>query len=217
MPTPLTHKTNPQPFLSFSLSMGAPLQLSSLTCNLTIMQAKNVDFKSTGTLFVRYYLSAGNNKRIRLNTREISSKSDLCWNESFSLDCFVSQDSMDSLKQENVVFELRWRSKVPVLGRIGGSQLLGRAEIPWKEVCESPNMEMEKWVTMGQVGVSKPPKLQVAMKVQVLPAMEEMERRRNRNVKKWDDHDEYCGCKDVHGLSCEDYDIFALAAALEAF
>ncbi|KAE7998093.1 hypothetical protein FH972_002671 [Carpinus fangiana] len=194
--------------------MGAPHQLSSLTCNLTIMQAKNVDFQSTGTLFVRYYLSAGNNKRIRLDTREISSKSDLCWNESFSLDCFGSQDSMDSLNQQNVVFELRRRNKVPVLGRIGGSQLLGRAEIPWKEVCESPNMEMEKWVTMGQVGVSKPPKLQVAMKVQVLPAMEETERRRNRNVKKWDD--ECCGCKDFHGYRCEDYDIFALAA-LEAF
>jgi hypothetical protein len=177
------------------------------------MQAKNVDFQSTGTLFVRYYLSAGNNKRIRLDTREISSKSDLCWNESFSLDCFGSQDSMDSLNQQNVVFELRRRNKVPVLGRVGGSQLLGRAEIPWKEVCESPNMEMEKWVTMGHVGVSKPPKLQVAMKVQV-PAMVEKGRRRNGNVKKWDD--ERCGCKDFHGYCCEDYDIFALAA-LEAF
>jgi hypothetical protein len=213
MPTPLTHKTNPQLFHSFSLSMGAPHQLSSLTCNLTIMQAKNVDFQSTGTLFVRYYLSAGNNKRIRLDTREISSKSDLCWNESFSLDCFGSQDSMDSLNQQNVVFELRRRNKVPVLGRIGGSQLLGRAEIPWKEVCESPNMEMEKWVTMGHVGISKPPKLQVAMKVQV-PAMVEKGRRRNGNVKKWDD--ERCGCKDFHGYCCEDYDVFALAA-LEAF
>lgn len=193
--------------------MDAPQQLSSLTCNLTIIQAQNVDFKSTGTLFVRYYLSAGNNKRIRLNTREIASSSEMIsWNESFSLDCFGTKDSMDNLKQENVVFELRWRSKVPLLGRIGGSQLLGRAEIPWKEVCESPNMEIEKWVpmvsTIGHVGVSKPPKLQVGMKVQ-FPAME----RRNGNVKKWNE----CGCKDVNGYSCEDYDVFALAAALEAF
>lgn len=196
--------------------MDAPQQLSSLSCKLTIMQAKNVDFKSTGTLFVRCYLSAGNNKRIRLNSREISPRSDLSWNESFSLDCSGTQDSMDNLKQENVVFELRWRSKVPVFGRIAGSQLLGRVEIPWKEVFESPNMEMEKWVpmisSMRHVGDNKPPKLQLGMKVEV-PAMEEMGRRRNGKVKKWDE----CGCKDFHGYSCEDYDIFALAAALEAF
>ncbi|KAF5458144.1 hypothetical protein F2P56_022199 [Juglans regia] len=218
-------------FISLSLSqMGTSQQFSSLSCKLTIKQAKQVELRSTGSLFVRYYLSAGNNKRIRLNSREISSRSDLYWNESFSLDCFATHDTMDNLKQENVVFELRWRSnKVPVLGRniIGGSKLLGRAEIPWKEVYESPNMEMEKWVTMIPTSGSrvlvegvKPPKLQVGMKVQV-PAMVEKEIRRRSNYgkgkKSWD---ESCGCKDGHGhgcTSCEDYNIFALAAALEAF
>ncbi|KAG7983169.1 hypothetical protein I3843_04G091300 [Carya illinoinensis] len=205
--------------------MGASQQFSSLSCKLTIKQAKQVEFKSTGSLFVRCYISAGNNKRIRLNSREISSRSDLSWNESLSLDCFGTHDTMDNLKQENVIFELRWRNKVPVLGRniIGGSKLLGRAEIPWKKVYESPNMEMEKWITMiptsGCVLVEgvKPPKLQVGIKVEV-PAMVEKERRRSSNYgkgKKWDE----CGCKDGHGhgCSCEDYNIFALAAALEAF
>ncbi|KAK4584023.1 hypothetical protein RGQ29_021954 [Quercus rubra] len=199
--------------------MGAPHLFSSLSCELKIIQAKSVEFKPTGSFFVRYYLSAGNNKRIRLNTREISSKSDLSWNESFSLDCVGSQDSMDNLKQENVVFELRWRNKVPVLGKIGRSQLLGRAEIPWKQVFESPNMEIEKWVTMIStrrhvLDGAKPPKLQVGMRIQV-PAMVGMETRTHVKVNKGKNE---CECKDGHGYNtCEDYEIFALAAALEAF
>ncbi|XP_030973356.1 uncharacterized protein LOC115993558 [Quercus lobata] len=199
--------------------MGAPQLLSSLSCELRIIQAKNVEFKSKGSFFVRYYLSAGNNKSIRLNTREISSKSDLSWNESFSLDCFGNQDSMDNLKQESVVFELRWRKKVPVLGKIGGSQLLGRAEIPWKQVFESTNMEIENWVTMVSTRQhvlegAKPPKLQVGMRIQV-PAMVEMEGRTQRKVNK---REYECGCIDGHDYStCRDYEIFALTAALEAF
>ena len=199
--------------------MGAPQLLSSLSCELRIIQAKNVEFKSKGSFFVRYYLSAGNNKGIRLNTREISSKSDLSWNESFSLDCFGNQDSMDNLKQESVVFELRWRNKVPVLGKIGGSQLLGRAEIPWKQVFESPNMEIENWVTMAStrrhvLEGAKPPKLQVGMRIQV-SAMVEMEGRTQRKVNK---REYECGCINGHDYStCGDYEIFALTAALEAF
>lgn len=110
---------------------------------------------------------------------------------------------------------------MPVFGRIGGSQLLGRAEIPWKEVLESPNMELDKWVTMVPRSTSgralegvKLPKLQIGIKVGV-QAEVGMEKRRQRRAKKWDE----CGCEDVHGYgcSCSDYDIFALAAALEAF
>jgi hypothetical protein len=121
---------------------------------------------------------------------------------------------MDNLKQQNVVFELRWRNKVPVLGKIGRSHLLGRAEIPWKQVFESPNMEIEKWVTMVSKKGHVLPKLQVGMRIQV-PAMVEMERRTLGKVNKWDDQ---CGCKDGHCLSsCGDYEIFALAVVLEAF
>ena len=193
--------------------MGAPQVFSSLSCELRIIQAKNVESKSKGSFFVRYYLSTGSNKTIQLNTREISSKSDLSWNESFALDCFGSQDSMDNLKQQTVVFELRWRNKVPVLGNIGGSQLLGRAEIPWKQVFESQNMEIEKWITMDSTKGHVLPKLQVGMRIQV-PAMVEMERRTHGMVSKWDE----CGCKDGHCYSsCGDYEIFALAAVLEAF
>ncbi|KAL6222935.1 hypothetical protein ACLB2K_006325 [Fragaria x ananassa] len=196
--------------------MGISLELSSLSCDLRIIQAKNIEFlKTTGNLFVRYYLSAGDGKRVSLNTREISAKSDHIWNESISLEC----NGSNRFEQDTVVFELRWRSTVPFFGNIGGSQLLGRAEVPWKEVLESPNMELDKWLMMvprstsGRALEGKLPKLQVSIKVAVQTEVG-MEKRRQRRTKKWDE----CGCKDGHGCgrTCSDYEIFALAALLEA-
>ncbi|EOX92128.1 hypothetical protein QUC31_003470 [Theobroma cacao] len=205
--------------------MGISHYLSSLCCELRILQAKNLELKSPGNLFVRYYLTAGNNKRIQVNSQEISSKSELIWNESFSLECLGTEESLNDLKQQTVVFELRWRSTVPVLGRImGKSQLLGRAEMPWNAVFESPNMEIEKWVTMVSMNdrvleTLKPPSLQVSMKVRG-PAIVETEKKKKKKKRKeglknnWDG----CGCKDIGGgyCSCADYELFALAAAFEA-
>ncbi|XP_068307607.1 uncharacterized protein [Pyrus communis] len=201
-----------------------PSKFSSLGCELRIIQARNTEFKNTGNLFVRCSLSAGNNRRIMLNTREISAKSNHVWNESVSLECSGTEMcSMDNiLQQETVVFELRWRSTVPVFGRIGGSQLLGRTQVPWKDVLESPNMELDQWVTVlpttrhGLEGI-KSPQLQVGIKIRVQADNVEMEKKRqkNRRLSRWDE----CGCESGHGhgCTCPDYEIFALAAALEAF
>ncbi|OAY35848.1 uncharacterized protein LOC110628644 [Manihot esculenta] len=209
--------------------MGASsLYPSSLSCEISLLQAKNLELKSHGNLFVRFYLSAGNNRKlIQLNSQEISSKSSLFWNQSFSLECSSSgtdldrEFSIDNLKEESVVFELRWRNTNPILGKItGGSQLLGRAEIPWKTVVESPEMEIEKWVMM--IGSSKkscgllvdgvkPPSLQIAMKVRVseMAAMEKKKKKRNGKLR-----EEY-GCCRESGCKCEDYEIFAMVGAFE--
>ncbi|KAK2980264.1 hypothetical protein RJ640_008932 [Escallonia rubra] len=200
---------------------------SSLSCELKIVRAKNTYFRSKGHLFVRCYLScAGNKARVCLNTREISSESNLCWNESFSLDCFgETNDSIDRLLKGNVVFELRFRrKKVPLFRRIGGSQLLGRAEVPWKSVMESPEMEFERWVVMvpkkrpGCLDRDlKPPAVQIAMNVRI-PATTTVRRGRRRyerSVKQ-----EECGCMDggcMDGGCKGCNDVFALGAALEAF
>lgn len=49
-------------------------------------------------------------------------------------------------KNENIVFELRWSNTILVIGRkIGGSQLLRKEEVSWKEVVESPNTVLNKW------------------------------------------------------------------------
>ncbi|KAJ7956830.1 C2 domain protein [Quillaja saponaria] len=193
--------------------MGAPKSFSSFSFELRIIQAKNIEFKSTENLFVRIYLSAGNNNKIQLNTQKVSSKFDPFWNQSISMDCLGNQDSIQSLKQETVVFELRRRNTS------WGSQLLGRAEVPWKAVLESPNMELEEyWVTMVStknariVEGLKPPKLQVGLRIGVPAVVEDIKCRKH---KKWDL--DQCGCKDGHGCSAGDYDIFVIAAALEAF
>ncbi|PSS36698.1 Rabphilin-1 like [Actinidia chinensis var. chinensis] len=195
--------------------MASPQNLCSLSCELTIIRAKNIETKSNKHLFVRCYLHAGNNTRVRLNTQEISSKSNLFWNQSFSLDCFGTQASMHKLLQGTVVFELRQRTTGQILGKFRGSCLLGRAEIPWKSVFEETGIE--KWVVMGGKsgrvhGDGKPPAVQVAVKVEV-PAVEvAVPRRRLRGEKKWEE----CGCGE-RGCCWGDCEFFALAAALEGF
>lgn len=196
----------------------------SLCCELRIFQAKNIELKSPGNLFIRYYLQAGNKKnRIQLNSREISSKSEvMIWNESFSLECSGAEESLNYLKQQTVVFEFRWRSTMPVFGKMGKSHLLGRAEMPWKAVFESPNMEIEKyWLAMIPMNdrilesLYKPPSIQISMKL-ARPEVGETEKNKKRNGRlknNWDG----CGCKDVGGecRSCADYQLFALVAAME--
>ncbi|XP_028116423.1 uncharacterized protein LOC114314157 [Camellia sinensis] len=211
--------------------MGAPQDLSSFRCELRIVRAKNIELKSNGHLFVRCYLSSGKNNRVRLDSQEISSKSDLFWNETLSLKCSGTQDSMEMLlMQGSVVFELRWRSTVPFIGKIGGSHLLGRAEIPWKTVSQTPEMEIEKWAVMVPKSRRvyediKPPTVQVAMKLKVptvkeampvpVPVLMPMTMRKRRNNQRVTNSDE-CGCMDV-GCNCADYDMFALGAALDGF
>ncbi|KAL5556334.1 hypothetical protein UlMin_038570 [Ulmus minor] len=199
--------------------MGASQKFSTLSFEVKIIQAKSVESISRGYLFVRCYLPAGGKKRIQLNTREIPTKSDHVWNDFFSLECSTGTESSIDLEHESLVLELRWRNTVPILGKIGGSKLLGRAEIPWKEVLESPNMVLDKWVSTVSSGNRvlegiKPPKLQVVIGVGV-PAKAETEtaRRRRSMAENWDE----CGCKDRHVFGCDndEYDIFALTAAIE--
>ncbi|XP_038882269.1 uncharacterized protein LOC120073498 [Benincasa hispida] len=192
--------------------MGASQKLSSFNCEIRILEAKNIEFTSPKNLFVRYYLSTDNNKRIRLNTTQISSVSDFTWNQSFSLECLGSQDSIHSLQQSTIVFELRQAKSRPVFG--SSSRLLGRAEIPWSEVFESANMGIERWVSLVSAnnGTVKQPKLKVGMRVRV-PEEMEMNKKMKR-FRKWQDE---CGCCESSkvGDFCEDYELFALAAAME--
>ncbi|GAA0165381.1 hypothetical protein LIER_20799 [Lithospermum erythrorhizon] len=185
----------------------------SITCNLRIIRAKNIELKQTKNLHIRCYLSAGKNKNVQINTQEISSTSDFYFNNSFSLDCLGSQESINSLKQGNIVLELRSRNKSSVLGIIkSSSQLIGRAEIPWSKAFDSPNLEIETWVSMISKTKSvnedsKPPAVQVAIEVKTI---EQTKRGKNINgLRNWDE----CCCKNGGCNSCLDYDMFALGLA----
>ncbi|KAI3441140.1 uncharacterized protein J3R85_002821 [Psidium guajava] len=209
--------------------MGASRPSSSFSCEIRITEAKNMDLvQPNDTVFLRLYLSAGNtNQKIQLNTRELPSPSSsgLHWNESFSLECSGNEDSMKALRQESVVFELRTRSKASILAPIRRrSRVVGRAEIPWRAVLESPGMEMETWVRMGSLPrgrVSedvKPPSVRIAtgLRIADMADVDRRERTREALLKRTGE----CGCDDC-GLSLcsrEDYDVFvALAAAVDAF
>ncbi|XP_025622735.2 uncharacterized protein [Arachis hypogaea] len=198
------------------LNMGMSKNFCSLfKCEIRIIQVQNVDsIKSKGNLFARFYLPSGNNnKRIQLNTKKVHSKSFPFWNESFTLDCSCPQEFLDRLKHESLVLELRQSKKIL------GSNLVGKGEIPWKEVLESsPNMVYKEWVKMVPCK-EEAPEVEVEIKIQVAKREEEKENNNKSFNFNWDE----CGCKNGHDhdhnawFSADDYDVFALGLALEAF
>ncbi|KAK4721834.1 hypothetical protein R3W88_012067 [Solanum pinnatisectum] len=183
---------------------------SSITCEIQIIRARNIDQISPlgkNNLFVRCYLPTGNNnQRVKLNTQEISSKSNLFWDESFSLGCMGTHDSINMMKQGTVVFELRSRRHLP-WKNISGSQVLGRVEIPLKRVFESTRMEIEEWAIFMTTSKNinedvKPPAVKIAMKLR----------------RSWDEScacKGYCGCNSNSIFSADDCEIFAIGAALD--
>ncbi|KAJ1377342.1 C2 domain [Sesbania bispinosa] len=205
--------------------MASSQKLPSFSCELRIIQAQNIEFiKPMKNLFARFYLPAGNNKRIQLNTKKVPSNSVPFWNESFNLECSCPQEFLQTLKQESLVLELRQSNTGPaVLKRILGSHLVGRGEIPWKTILEAPNMEFKEWVKVSgsddcdDDATLRVPEVQVEIKIQVALDAEIKKENRRRRLNNWDE----CGCKHGHDqhawCSTEDYDIFALGAILEAF
>ncbi|CAJ2667830.1 uncharacterized protein LOC123908835 [Trifolium pratense] len=190
---------------------------ANFSCELKIIQARNVEFiKSTKNLFARLYLPTGSNKRIQLNSKNVSSKSVPFWDESFNLDCSCPQEFLENLNQQSLVLELRQR-------KMWGSKLIAKSEIPWKVILESQNMELKNWLKMDLVsgsdckeGMFTIPEVEVEIKVRVA-SVSEMEKQNKRRLNNWNE----CGCKNGHDhqawCNTEDCDIFALGAALEAF
>ncbi|CAH8280855.1 unnamed protein product [Arabidopsis lyrata] len=194
-------------------------KLRSLKCEVRIVEARNVEIKSqASTLFVRFYLSAGHKRKIEVNTREISSKSDqLMWDQSFGLECQGDEAALQELKQQRVVFELRRKKTPSFLRKSSRSEVVGRGEVSWESVFESPGMEIERFVVMGESknqvsGDEKPMLLKIALKVQ---ALEEMEKILIKKDKKTEKLCCVCSSRDCGSCNCLDYEAFALACALD--
>ncbi|KAI3506460.1 hypothetical protein L1887_28819 [Cichorium endivia] len=190
--------------------------LKTLHCELRILNAKNIEVTNShiGYLFVRCYLSAGNNKRVRLDSREVSPNGDISWNESYSLKCVGAKESMDMITHGTIFLELRCRSNT--VSMFGRSQLLGRTEVSWSGVFESPNMEIERWVMMKSKKKDvKAPSVRIAMKIEI-PFGCEVDLAERKRKNKWD---ERCGCchGDCSDNACVDGELFAIGAALDAF
>ncbi|KAK1423734.1 hypothetical protein QVD17_19042 [Tagetes erecta] len=187
--------------------MDALKDLSSLHCEIKIMNAKNIQLTNTnGCLFVRCYVSAGNNKRVRVDSREVCPNGEVSWNESFSLDCVGTKQSTDVIVQGTIVLELRWRSNS--LASFGRSELVGRGEVSWRSAFESLNMQIERCVMLEakKKGV-KAPFVNVGMKISSGGLVA-------RKMKKWDEscHDECCNVS-----ACVDSEFFFIGTALDAF
>uniref|UniRef100_A0A7N0U4P0 GRDP C2 domain-containing protein n=1 Tax=Kalanchoe fedtschenkoi TaxID=63787 RepID=A0A7N0U4P0_KALFE len=188
----------------------------SLKCELRILEARNVELKHSSELFVRCYLSGGNNTRVPINTQQISSESShtLHWGECFSLECSGDSNFIETLRHEKVVLELRRRSaKRSVFKTFRSSNLIGTAQVAWKTVFESADMKMEQWFPLalkdGVVAEGfKPPMLRVGMKIQAASTMKEGQRERSRRLRSWDE----CGCK-YGGCCCVDDDLFLVLGA----
>ncbi|KAH0689337.1 hypothetical protein KY289_016695 [Solanum tuberosum] len=190
---------------------------SSLSCEIQIIRARNVLLG--GNLFVRCYLSSGEDQRVQINSQEITSKSadHLFWDESFSLDCSGTQDSINRLKKGSVVFELHSR-KNTILPILSGSKMLGRAEIPWRSVFESKNMEIVEWAIMDKENV-KPMAVQIAMKVKSIKETIKVKKNIDSKLRRSSSSCacmDYCGCNSSNVFSVDDYEVFALGAALGA-
>uniref|UniRef100_A0A7N0VFX4 C2 domain-containing protein n=1 Tax=Kalanchoe fedtschenkoi TaxID=63787 RepID=A0A7N0VFX4_KALFE len=189
---------------------------SSLKCELKILEAKNVELNPSSELFVRCYLAGGNNTKVPINTREISSMSDkLHWGECFSLECSGDYNLIETLRQQDVVFELRRRSETrSVFNKLKSSNLVGRAEVAWKTVFESTDMKIEQWLPLALKGASvaegfKLPTIRIGMTIQV-STMKEKEgqkesSRRRRSLGE-------CGCK-YGACCCVDDDLLLVLGA----
>jgi hypothetical protein len=179
-----------------------------------IVEARNVEHKSSPTaLFVRFYLYAGNNSKIELNTAELCSRSNnevMSWNQSFDLECQGNETAVEELKQQRVVFELRRRKTASLFRKLSRSELVGRGEVSWKSVIESDGMEIERFVVMGETkdrileDCNKTLLLKIALKVQ--------ESKLVNTTKRVED---LCGCRDCRRCNCLDYEAFVVACALD--
>ncbi|PKI58736.1 hypothetical protein CRG98_020892 [Punica granatum] len=204
---------------------------SSFTCELTILRAENMDsLPEGGNLFVRCYLSAaGKKERIHLDTRLVDDPAACSWDQTFSIQCSGAEESIDELKQDSLILELRRKRRVraTLLGGSSSSKLLGRAEVPWRTAFNSPDMEIENWVPVvplwdsGNKEGVKPPYIRVALKLRFGPAKAgEISARQQKRRKRAGESG--CGCERRCdqpwgcGNGEEYYHAFAMAAALEA-
>ncbi|XP_008790834.1 uncharacterized protein LOC103707903 [Phoenix dactylifera] len=186
----------------------------SLECELKVGRLANFDLDLPGNLFVRYYIFPGNGRRIRVDTQEIRSTGNPRWNELASFECWGASDPIgELLEHQSIVFELRWRRTMPVLGRFTGSKLLGRGKLAWKDVLGTSDASLERWVSFvttsrGLNGL-KSPTLFIEMKVNVVNVKYKGRVGHLMSLKD-------CGCKHCDWIGSEE-DMFQAATIVDGW
>ncbi|XP_038985602.1 uncharacterized protein LOC120111775 [Phoenix dactylifera] len=187
-----------------------------LQCKLSYIRLTNLgNVGLTKNLFMRCYISAGSGRRIQIDTREIPSRDDLTWDCIASVECQGPSSRMQELReQHSIVFELRRRKEMPVLGRLARSELFGRAEIAWRDVWGSTDMSVERQVSLGPTKclpvAVEPPVLVVRVEVGVSKAAE------NGRVGRRVEWKEGCSCGDCEWRSVGEDEVGVFAVADDA-
>lgn len=117
---------------------------------LKIMEARNIVVKPAGckraSMFVKYHLRAGRGEgnNVAVNIREEPATPDPHWKQTFQLEC---RRSPCELQKESVIFELRKRRRIRILGinMFRSSNVIGWVEIPWKDLFASPTLSITTW------------------------------------------------------------------------
>ncbi|KQJ82926.1 uncharacterized protein LOC100843128 [Brachypodium distachyon] len=147
----------------------------SLEFDVKVVRVSGVEARLEGSLFVRYYVPAGDGRRrIRVDTREVPCGDDIdvFWGELVRFELLAGGDGAAPGK---VAFELRWRPRAPSSGLAaflgtGGrpsSRVLARAELA---VASGAAKSTESWLRLSPAsrelrGGGKAPKLLVEVKV----------------------------------------------------
>lgn len=146
------------------------------------MEARNV-IASRGSLFVRYYLSTGQNEgnhNITVNTRKVLATRDPQWKQCFGLDCAGSIDDVNiisQLKEEFVRFELRERNTGNrLLGSMfRASKVVGLLEIAWKDLLASYTLLINNWfplISSNSGGSQVAPSLHLAISIKPVSSVD---------------------------------------------
>lgn len=121
-----------------------------MVVNFKIMEARNIvvkpDRDKQACMFVRYHLRAGDGEgnNVAVNTKEEPATPDPHWKQTFQLEC---RRSPCELQKESVIFELRQRRRIRILGisMFRSSKVVGWVEIPWKDLFSSPTLSISTW------------------------------------------------------------------------
>ncbi|XBI53595.1 uncharacterized protein [Aegilops tauschii subsp. strangulata] len=203
-------------------SWGVGGVVCHLQCEISSVEVTGLG--CTGALFLRCHVPAGGGRTIQIDSQSAeaerragdrSTSTDVVsWRDVASLACDGSPACVRELADtRSVVFEVRRRQK-KIMGRAGSSELLGRAEVAWRDVGVPA---VERRVALAVSGRSKggaarndpAPVMSVRMSVRVLETTAPV----RRNV---DSQRETCGCEWSAGGSDDVYGVAACGIADDA-
>lgn len=147
----------------------------SLEFGLKVVKVSGLDMDSGGSLFVRYYVPAGDGtRRLRVDTREVAcAGGEAFWGELARFERWgsgaaVAPAAGSALASAppggGIAFELRWRPPpssssgmlAAFLGTATGkgrrqpsSRVLARAELAWHDAAASSKPPAERWLTLS--------------------------------------------------------------------